>query len=44
MIVLQIRQKWMLKAGTKLDLKAVAEQFSPVIRGWINYYDKYGKI
>jgi len=41
-----IRQKikeWRLLWMTNKELIDIAEKYNPVIRGWLNYYGKYGK-
>jgi group II intron reverse transcriptase/maturase len=36
-------RRWKLSSKKHLGMKAIAEEFNPVIRGWVNYYGKYGK-
>ena len=34
---------WHLLWMTNKELKDIAEKYNPVIRGWLNYYGRYGK-
>ena len=36
-------KKWRLLWMTNKDIEDIAEIYNPVIRGWLNYYGKYGK-
>ena len=36
-----IKSEWRLKSMAHLELKDIAKQFNPVIRGWINYYGRF---
>jgi len=41
-----IRQEikgWHLLWMTNMELEQIAEKYNPVIRGWLNYYGKYGR-
>lgn len=41
-----IRQEikdWRLLWATNMGLEQIAEKYNPVIRGWLNYYGKYGR-
>lgn len=41
-----IRQEikdWRLHWATNMGLEQIAEKYNPVIRGWLNYYGKYGR-
>ena len=39
----EIRQ-WKLLKIHHIAIKEIADQYNPVIRGWLNYYGKYGRI
>ena len=42
-----IRQEikcWKLLWMTSSTLKIIAEKYNPIIRGWLNYYGKYGRM
>jgi hypothetical protein len=32
-----------LKSNAHLELKDIAKQFNPVIRGWVNYYGRFSR-
>lgn len=34
---------WHLSSKRSVGLKGIANKYNPVIRGWINYYSKFGK-
>lgn len=36
-------KRWRLLWMTNKDIEDIAEIYNPVIRGWLNYYGKYGK-
>lgn len=36
-------KEWRLLWMTNKDIEDIAEIYNPVIRGWLNYYGKYGK-
>ncbi|MDW8803201.1 group II intron reverse transcriptase/maturase [Clostridium sp. A1-XYC3] len=36
-------KEWRLLWMTNKGLKDIAEKYNPVIRGWLNYYGKYGR-
>ena len=36
-----IKGEWRLKSRAHLELKDIAKQINPVIRGWINYYGRF---
>lgn len=41
-----IRQEikgWRLLWATNMGLEQIAEKYNPVLRGWLNYYGKYGR-
>jgi len=40
---MQTVHDWHLLWMTNKSLKDIAEKYNPVIRGWLNYYGKYGK-
>lgn len=39
----QTIKDWRLLWMTNVELTAIAERYNSVIRGWLNYYGKYGK-
>ncbi|MCK5758593.1 MAG: group II intron reverse transcriptase/maturase [Clostridiales bacterium] len=42
----RIRQEikgWRLIWMTNMEIEQIAEKYNPVIRGWLNYYGKYGR-
>jgi RNA-directed DNA polymerase len=42
----RIRQEikgWRLLWMTNMEIEQIAEKYNPVIRGWLNYYGKYGR-
>ena len=41
--IMQTVHDWHLLWMTNKRLKDIAEKYNPVIRGWLNYYGKYGK-
>jgi RNA-directed DNA polymerase len=34
---------WRLLWATNIGIEQIAEKYNPVIRGWLNYYGKYGR-
>ncbi len=36
-------RSWNLNHQTQLSITQIAEKFNPKIRGWLNYYSKFGK-
>ena len=43
MHIRQTIKEWRLLWMTNKELMDIAEKYNPVIRGWLNYYGKYGK-
>lgn len=41
--ICQTIKEWRLLWMTNKELADIAEKYNPIIRGWLNYYGKYGK-
>lgn len=41
--IMQTVKNWHLRWMTRKELHHLAEAFNPIIRGWLNYYGKYGR-
>lgn len=39
----QVVRRWRLHLWTGRDLAEIARQINPVMRGWINYYGRFGR-
>ena len=39
----QVVRQWRVHLWTGRDLAEIARQINPVVRGWINYYGRFGR-